>query len=199
MAHGDDNGLRLPPRLAPVQVVVMLIRDEAGTRPVAEALVSALKAEGVRAVLDQRVDVSFGRRAVEWELKGIPVRLEVGPRDVAVGQVTVVRRDDASKRPVDVAAAPAVVVTTLEQIQDSLLREARDFRAAHTAVVVSVPEAIEAAQTGFAVLPWSAVGADGEDQLGKAAVSVRCLQRPDGSLADHVDEPGLIAVCARAY
>ncbi len=132
MAHGDDNGLRLPPLLAPVQVVVMLVRDEAGTRPVAETLVAELKAAGVRAVLDARVDQSFGRRAVEWELKGVPVRLEVGPRDLAVGQVTLVRRHDASKAPVDVAAAPAAVAATLEQIQASLLQEALNFRESHT-------------------------------------------------------------------
>lgn len=199
MAHGDDNGLRLPPRLAPVQVVVVLIREEGETRPVAERLVWQLKAAGVRAVLDERVDVSFGRRSVEWELKGVPIRLEVGPRDVAEGQVTVVRRDDGSKRPVAVAAAPAVVADTLARIQESLLQQARDFREAHTARVASVPEAIEAAQTGFAVLPWSVVGTEGEDRLGKAAVSVRCLQRPDASLADSAEEDDLIAVCARAY
>ena len=98
MAHGDDAGLRLPPRLAPVQVVVLLVRDEEGTRRAAEALVDELRAAGHRVRLDDRVGTSFGRRSVDWELKGVPVRVEVGPRDLALGQVTVVRRDRHEKR-----------------------------------------------------------------------------------------------------
>ena len=199
MAHGDDNGLRLPPRLAPVQVVVLLIRDDDETRRVAEQLAAELKAAGHRVELDRRVDVSFGRRAVEWELKGIPVRLEVGPRDVAEGQVTVVRRDNASKRQFAIAAAAAEVATTLDEVQESMLREARDFRVAHTVAVSSVDEAIEAAQTGFAVVPWSVVGSEGEDRMAASAVTVRCLQRSDGGLADDAEEPDLVAIVARAY
>jgi prolyl-tRNA synthetase len=199
MAHGDDNGLRLPPRLAPIQVVVLLIRDEGATRSAAEQLVAELKAAGHRARLDARVDISFGRRAVEWELKGVPVRLEVGPRDVAEGQVTMVRRDDATKRQVALSATAAAVAATLDQVQESLLQEARDFRDAHTVAVTSVPEAVEAAQTGFATLPWSLVGPEGEDQMAASAVSVRCLQRLDGALPGGADDPDLIALCGRAY
>jgi prolyl-tRNA synthetase len=199
MAHGDDKGLRLPPRLAPVQVVVVLIRDEEGTRPAAERLIADLKASGHRARLDDRVDNSFGRRAVEWELKGVPVRLEVGPRDVAQGQVTLVRRHDGSKHQVALEGAAAAASAALEDVQRALLQEATDFRAAHTVEVASVEEAIEAAQSGFAVLPWSAVGPEGEDRLGEAAVTVRCLQRPDGSLAEGADETDLVAICGRAY
>ncbi len=199
MAHGDDKGLRLPPRLAPVQVVVVLIRDEGGTRAAAEALVAALKGAGHRATLDDRVDTSFGRRAVEWELKGVPVRLEVGPRDLVAGQATLVRRDDGSKRQVALAEAVAATATTLAQMQGALLQQALDFREAHTVAVASIPEAVEAAQTGFAVLPWSRVGPGGEDELARAAVTVRCLQGPDGRLADGAEEPDLVAVCGRAY
>jgi prolyl-tRNA synthetase len=199
MAHGDDNGLRLPPRLAPVQVVVVLIRDEEGTRPAAERLVIDLKTAGHRAKLDDRVDTSFGRRAVEWELKGVPVRLEVGPRDVAQGQVTLVQRHDGSKHQVALAEAVAAAGRALDQIQEELLQQAVDFREAHTVTVATVEEAVEAAQTGFAVLPWSAVGPQGEDRLGQSAVTVRCLQRPDGSWADRADEADLIAICGRAY
>jgi prolyl-tRNA synthetase len=199
MAHGDDGGLRLPPRLAPVQVAVVLVRDERESRPAAERLVADLKEAGHRVRLDDRVDVSFGRRAVEWELKGVPVRLEVGPRDVAESQVTVVRRDDGTKRPVPLAEAPAVVAITLDDIQAGLLRQAKEFHDDHTASVASVDEAIEAAQTGFAVLPWSAVGGEGEDRLASRGVTVRCLQGADGALTESADDPGLMAVCGRAY
>ena len=79
MAHGDDAGLRVPPRLAPVQVVVLAVRTEDGAGEAAAALTEQLRAAGMRVELDVRTDLSFGRRVVNWELKGIPVRVEVGP------------------------------------------------------------------------------------------------------------------------
>ena len=93
MAHGDDDGLRVPPRLAHVQVVVLAVRDDAEVIARCRALTDELVAAGVRAQLDDRTDLSFGRRATDWELKGVPVRLELGPRDLANGEVTMVRRD----------------------------------------------------------------------------------------------------------
>ena len=93
MAHGDDAGLRVPPRLAPIQVVVLLVRDEDGAGEAAAQLAAELRAAGVRVRRSTPASTSaFGRRAVDWELKGVPVRVEVGPRDLAEGNVTVVRR-----------------------------------------------------------------------------------------------------------
>jgi prolyl-tRNA synthetase len=199
MAHGDDLGLRLPPRLAPTQVVVVLVRDEEGAGSTAQTLVEDLRRAGHRVALDDRVDASFGRRAVEWELKGVPVRVEVGPRDLAQGQVTLVRRDAGTKRPVPLGGAVAEVGQDLEAAQRDLLASATAFRDERTISVTSVDEAVEAAQSGFAVLPWAAVGLEGEARLATAAVTVRCLQRPDGGLALSEDEPDLVAVCAKAY
>ena len=79
MAHGDDNGLRIPPRLAHVQVVVLAVRDDEAVIARCPALTDELVAAGVHAQLDVRTDLSFGRRATDWELKGVPVRLELGP------------------------------------------------------------------------------------------------------------------------
>jgi prolyl-tRNA synthetase len=199
MAHGDDLGLRLPPRLAPTQVVVVLVRDEGEAGGVARGLVDELKQAGFRAVLDDRVDASFGRRAVEWELKGVPLRIEVGPRDLANGNVTLVRRDNGTKRPEPVGGVAAKLGAELDEAQAALLREATEIRDARTARVKSVDEAIEAAQTGFAVVPWEVVGVEGEARMASSAVSVRCLQREDGNLAMSEDEPGLIAICGKAY
>ena len=92
MAHGDDDGLRVPPRLAPIQVVVLAVRDEGDVVARCRALADELRAAGVRVQLDTKADVSMGRRATDWELKGVPVRLEVGPRDLAEGVATLVRR-----------------------------------------------------------------------------------------------------------
>src|SRR4249920_375797 len=104
MCHGDDAGLRVPPRLAPIQVVVVLVKADPAAEAAADTLVAELKAVGVRVERDARVDVSFGRRSVDWELKGVPVRLEVGPRDVAEGVGTLVRRDLGTKQPTPLSA-----------------------------------------------------------------------------------------------
>ena len=83
MAHGDDSGLRLPPALAPVEVVVVLVRGEGGAAQAAGAIADELRREGLRVRVDDRLETSFGRRSVEWELKGVPVRVEVGPRGIS--------------------------------------------------------------------------------------------------------------------
>ena len=110
MVHGDDDGLRLPPRLAPVQVVVILVKAEDGADTAAAALAEpSCEAPGIRVELDARTDTSFGRRAVDWELKGVPLRLEVGPRDLAQGVVVMARRDTGTKAPVALAGVVAAV------------------------------------------------------------------------------------------
>jgi prolyl-tRNA synthetase len=198
MAHGDDHGLRLPPTVAPVQAVVLLVRDEEGAGDRAAALTEELKAAGVRAELDARVDTGFGRRAVDWELKGAPVRLEVGPRDLAAGTVTLARRDTGTKEPVPVGGAAKAVTEALEATQRDLLEGARKQRETHTADAGDAVEALEAAKDGFARVPWSALGPEGEARLAADGVTVRCLRREDESVPDADDEPGLVAVVARA-
>ena len=198
MAHGDDYGLRLPPALAPSEVVVLVVRDEEPVQAAARALVDELRAAGHRVRLDDRTDTGFGRRSVDWELKGVPVRVEVGPRDLAEGNVTLVTRHRRSKETIPLTAAAGRVRATLGTVGEELRVEASAHRAAHTTDVSTPAEAVEASASGFARLPWSALAAGGEDELAAHAVSVRCLQRADGSLAaDAGDE--LVAVVARAY
>jgi prolyl-tRNA synthetase len=199
MAHGDDNGLRLPPLIAPVQVVVLVVRAEEGAGDAAARLAADLRSSGLRVELDDRVDVGFGRRAIDWELKGVPVRVEIGPRDLAEGQVTLVRRDTGSKEAVALASAGSSVADALGAAQTELLSQARAWRESKTAAVSTLDEAREAAQAGFAQLPWSALGDDGETDLAGGGVTVRCLQREDGGLPESEDEPGLVAFVARAY
>ncbi len=205
MAHGDDFGLRLPPALAPLEVVVLVVRDEAEVRRTAAGLVEQLAAAGYRVRLDDRTGTGFGRRTIDWELKCVPVRVEVGPRDLAAGNVTVVARHRRTKEVVPLSGAVAAVGATLEAVADELRAEAGRTLAERTVDVRSVEEAVEAAQTGFARLPWAAVGLEGEGRLATHAVSVRCLQLPDGGLAEDLvigDEEGarsLVAVVGRAY
>ena len=199
MCHGDDHGLRVPPRLAHVQVVVLVIRDDDGVAEAAGRLADDLRASGVRVRLDDRTDTSFGRRATDWELKGVPVRIEVGPRDLANGEVTVVRRDTGEKRQAAVDGLADTVPALLDDIQATLLAEATAFRDTRTVDVATVDDAREAAQTGFARVPWATLGTEGEATLARDAITVRCLSRPDGSVPESEDEPDLVAVVARSY
>jgi prolyl-tRNA synthetase len=201
MAHGDDAGLRVPPRIAAIQVVVMAVRDDDSGAVVeaARRLTDELESVGVRARLDAAVSVGFGRRATDWELKGVPVRVELGPRDLAESVATVVRRDGGDKQTVRLDSLATEVASMLDEVQASLLDQATTFRDANLAEVGGLDEAIEAAQVGFARLRWSEVGEAGEARLAEHAVTVRCLQRADGSLPESEDEPGLVAVVGRSY
>jgi prolyl-tRNA synthetase len=202
MAHGDDDGLRVPPRLAPIQVVVLVVRDEGDVVARCGALADELRAAGVRVHLDTRADVSMGRRATDWELKGIPVRLEVGPRDLADGVATLVRRvvsDQERKSPVALDGVVRAVTDELDRQQAALLDGAVALRDARTESVGTIDEAREAAVSGWARVPWSAVGTEGEAELAQGGVSVRCLLRADGSLPESDDEADLVALVARSY
>src|SRR5689334_25388147 len=128
MVHGDDNGLRLPPRLAPIQVQVMVVKAGEGVVEAAGKLRDSLKAAGVRVKLDDRADVPFGRRAVDAELQGIPIRIEVGPRDLATGNVVVARRIDGSKTPAPLADVTGLVTAALKADQQRLFDDALAFR-----------------------------------------------------------------------
>ncbi|HET6212733.1 MAG TPA: His/Gly/Thr/Pro-type tRNA ligase C-terminal domain-containing protein, partial [Micromonosporaceae bacterium] len=199
MVHGDDNGLRVPPRVAPIQAYVMVIKSGEGVVEAAAKLRDELRANGVRVGFDDRVDVPFGRRAVDAELKGYPIRIEVGPRDLAAGNVVLVRRLDGSKSPVPMAGVVPAVTAAIEADQQALYDEALAFQAASTAEVRTLDEALDAAATGWARLPWSAVGTAGEERANAVGVTVRVLIRPDGTVPESEDEPDLVAILARSY
>jgi prolyl-tRNA synthetase len=199
MAHGDDQGLVIPPRLAPVQCVVVLVKDADGAGESAARIADELRKAGVRVDLDARVDTSFGWRATNWELKGVPLRVEVGPRDLADGNVTLVWRHLNKKEATPVSAVVKQVVEQIDLVQAELLATATTRRDDRTSECASLDEVLDATQTGFARVPWSVVGVDGEAKLAESAVTVRCLQRADGSVPESDDEPDLVAFCARAY
>jgi prolyl-tRNA synthetase len=199
MVHGDDSGLRLPPNIAPIQAQVMVVKAGEGVTEAAVKLRDELKAAGVRVKLDDRADIPFGRRAVDAELQGIPIRVEVGPRDLAAGNAVVARRIDGSKSPIALAEVVNDVVAALKADQARMYDDALAFREENTVDVKSLGDAIEAAQTGWARVPWSAVGVDGEAEANGKAITVRCLFREDGSMPDSGDEPGLVAILARSY
>jgi prolyl-tRNA synthetase len=199
MAHGDDAGLRLPPGVAPVQVLIVLVKDDPQVREVAGRLERELAEAGLRVRTDRRTDLGLGRRLTDWELKGVPVRLEIGPRDLAEGTVSLARRDNKSREQVKVDGAVAAAAEALRSAHDALLGEANAQLRTRMVEVSDIAAAIEAARTGFARIPWAACGPEGEQELGRAGVSVRCLLTPEGSVPADAAQGDLEAVVARAY
>ncbi|MEU1166958.1 His/Gly/Thr/Pro-type tRNA ligase C-terminal domain-containing protein, partial [Streptomyces sp. NPDC005921] len=199
MMHGDDGGLRIPPRLAPVQAVVLAVKDDEAVVAKARELGERLTAAGIRVHVDDRTDMPFGRRAVDWELKGVPVRIEIGPRDLHDGTAVLVRRLPGTKEPASLDALPALLPTVLEDDQALLLAQSREHREDRTVEVTTVQEALEAANTGWAHIPWAALGPEGEAKLAEHGVTVRCLTTADGSVPHDDNQPGTTAVIARAY
>jgi prolyl-tRNA synthetase len=197
MVHGDDAGLRVPPVLAPTQVVVMAVK--ADVVDAVHKLAADLKDAGVRVAVDDRTDIPFGRRAVDWELKGVPLRVELGPRDLEANSATLARRLSGGKAPVGLGELGTEVPGLLETEQAALLESARADRDGRIADVSTVAGAVDAAAEGWAKLPWATLGDDGETELARSGITVRCLQRADGTVPDSDAEPDLVAFVARSY
>lgn len=202
MAHGDDQGLRLPPRIAPpVQVVVIAVKDDDPTVTAASTLADSLAAAGIRARLDARTDQGFGRRTTEWELKGVPLRLEIGPRDLERGgECTLVRRDTKQKFSVGAESVVATIRELLDAIHTEMFTAARDRLGRRTTDATTSAGALDASATGFVRIPWNVLGEHGERQLNARGATVRCLQASDGGLPD-VETPSeeLMAIVGRSY
>jgi prolyl-tRNA synthetase len=200
MCHGDDSGLVLPPALAPVQVVVVVVKDGDGavTRA-ASALAETLKVRGVRARLDDNVAQGFGWRATEWDLQGVPIRVELGPRDLAENAALLYRRDTREKTAVGVDTIVDEVQRLTGRIQTDMLEAATARREALVSDCTTFDQARDTAQTGVARLPWALVGPSGEQGLASSGLTVRCLQLGDGSLPETDDDSGALAYVARAY
>ena len=158
MTHGDDSGLVLPPRVAPYQVVVVPIgRDNwrETVLPRAQELQRQLEASGVRVTLDER-DERPGWKFSEWELRGVPLRLEIGPKDIERSQVLLARRDTREKIAVPMDALVATVRDLLNDIQQTLLDRAIKFREERTQPADSYAafKTMMEGRPGFVVAPW---------------------------------------------
>jgi len=200
MCHGDDFGLVLPPALAPVQVVVVVIKDaEGAVTRTASALVEELKTRGMRARLDDNVVQAFGWRATDWDLQGVPIRVELGPRDLAENAVLLYRRDTREKNKVAIGDVADEVQRLTNRIQTDMFEAATARRDAIISDCATLDQARDVAQTGIARLPWELVGTSGEQNLANSGLTLRCLQRSDGSLPEADDDPGVLAYVARAY
>jgi prolyl-tRNA synthetase len=180
MVHGDDHGLRLPPAIAPHQVVVMQLDEESGAAEVAERIEAELRAAGVRTHVDARTHTSFGRRSVDWELKGVPIRIELGARELASGQATLVRRDNRSKSSVPLDGVARAAAGLLDEMQQALFTASRTFREEHTYPVTDLDELKQrVGDGGLFLAAWSGT-AESEQALGEdTGATIRCIVDAD--------------------
>ncbi len=159
MVHGDDSGLAFPPNVAPVQAVIVPIpigNWRETVLPAARRVLEALRAAGVRVSLDDREEYTPGWKYAEYEMRGVPLRVEIGPRDVKQGQVVFVRRDDKTKEAVPADAVPDRAARVLASIQASLFERARRFRDENIREARTYAEFKETIETkrGFVVAGW---------------------------------------------
>jgi prolyl-tRNA synthetase len=183
MTHGDDKGLVLPPRLAPYQVVIVPIgRKEQGEETAARAreIAAELKAVGIRVhVDDKRPQLSPGFKFNEWEMRGVPVRLELGPRDLENGVATLARRlataEGQGKEAVPLPKLAEVLPGVLDDFQDFLLRRAEEFRDSHTADVDTWEDFVAQVSGGWA-RAFHCGRSDCEDAIkAETAATPRCI------------------------
>ncbi|MEN6310532.1 MAG: proline--tRNA ligase [Acidobacteriota bacterium] len=187
MVHGDDSGLRFPPRIAPVQAVIVPISVGAWKETVLPAVqnaAGALLAAGVRVEVDAREEATPGWKFSEYEMRGVPLRIEIGPRDVKAGQAVLVRRDTREKETVPLAVLAARVPELLESIQARLFAEAKSFLDANirdAADYASFKNILEN-QRGFIRAPWCG-GEECEDRIKSetmATIRVMPLDEAEG-------------------
>ena len=185
MVHGDDSGLIMPPKVAPIQVVVVPIWRKEKEREQVAQFVDQVKASLggiVRLKVDWDDEHTPGWKFNEWEMRGVPLRMEIGPRDVKNNQVVLVRRDNRDKEFVAAGEVPARVQQLLVEIQQGLFERARQFMAERTRSVESYEEFkelmtsdAEAAKRGFLLAHWCG-GAECEAKIKEeTAATIRCI------------------------
>jgi prolyl-tRNA synthetase len=209
MAHGDDAGLRLPPAIAPVQVAIVPIyrsdEERASVLEVAGKLRADLAKDGVRVRLDDRDQHRPGYKFAEWELKGVPVRIELGPRDVAASQAVLASRLGGDKETVAIGEVAAGMAKRLASVQRDLYADALAYRDANTQPITSF-EAFAAGveeRGGFWVGAWCGDDACEAEIAQKTKATIRFLpmdQADPGAPCVHCGSPGIdTATWARAY
>ncbi|QGY46642.1 proline--tRNA ligase [Maribellus comscasis] len=181
MAHSDDNGLVLPPKLAPYQVVIVPIYKKAEQLAIisekVDEIVKKLRAKGISVKFDDNDNKKPGWKFAEYELKGVPVRLAMGPRDLENGTVEVARRDTLEKSVVEIDGIENVVENLLEEIQKGIFKKAFDFRAASTTSVDTWDDFKEVLKNkgGFILAHWDGTSETEDAIKAETKATIRCL------------------------
>ena len=180
MVHGDDKGLRLPPKIAPIQTVIIpIIKNEdslAEIRKFVQPLLDGFKNNGVRYHLDDRVKVSPGFKFNEWEMKGVPIRIEVGSRDMEDDSIFIARRDSGEKNSLNVASAADRLTKLLDEIQLNMFQQAQKFQKENTFLAKSYYEFKSILNNGgFIRCGWDG-RADSETAIkSETKATIRCI------------------------
>ena len=181
MAHSDDEGLVLPPRLAPIQVVIVPIyktdEDRGKIAKVAEGLKKSLKKKRITVKFDARDTHKPGFKFAEWELKGVPLRIAIGPRDLENGTVELARRDTKEKQTVNIDGIESVIEDTLELIQQNIYKKAKDFRSEHTLEVDTYEDFKTQLENsgGFISAHWDGTAETEERIKEETKATIRCI------------------------
>ena len=207
MAHGDDKGLKLPPALAPIQVVVIpIIPKNSNPDEILKASTEIKDSlQGVRVELDDRSEVSPGFKFNEWELKGVPVRIEIGPKDIEKGSVVVARRDvDDSKSEVLIENLATEIPELLDTVQNDMLNSSELFLSENTHHVDDMDSLIQqlTENDGFVSCYWVE---DKEDELKikeltKATIRCYPIENTDEKQSvNKADQPGKFVIFSKSY
>ncbi len=181
MAHSDDHGLVLPPKLAPIQVVIVPIyrkeEELAKLAEVVDPIVAKLKAKGISVKFDDSDNRKPGWKFAQYELKGVPLRLAMGARDLENGTVELARRDTLTKETVAIEGVEDMIENLLEEIQNSIFQKALDFRAEKTTKVDSYDEFKELLETktGFFLAHWDGTAETEEKIKNETKATIRCI------------------------
>ena len=209
MTHGDERGLRIPPKIAPVQVVIIPIyrsdEERSAVLEVAHKIRDSLTGQGLRVRVDDRDHHRPGFKFSEWELKGVPVRIEIGPKDVAAHQVVLVRRAGGAKEQVATSAAVDGMAGELERAQQDLYDDALEYRNAHTHTASTYDELRDGitATGGLWVGAWCGRGTCEERVTADTKATIRTLpltpEDPGAPCAVCGQKGAETATWARAY
>ena len=186
MTHGDNNGLVLPPRIAPIQAMVIPVaQHKEGVIEAAGDLLMRLKEMGIRARMDAS-DQSMGWKAAEYEMKGVPLRVEIGPKDMEKGQCCICRRDSGEKVFVPLADLETVVPQLLDSVHEGLYNRAKQNLENNTKVCMTLDEVKEFMETegGFAKTMWCGELDCELEMKEKAGVSSRCMPLEQEKVSD---------------
>lgn len=176
MVHGDARGLVLPPKVAPIQVVILPIaQHKPGVLEKAGELTAKLRAAGLRVELDDREGQSAGWKFNEWEMRGVPLRIEIGPRDIEQGQVVAVRRDDLQKRTLALEGIEKAIPGILDEVHNGMYAKAKAFRDGKITTAVNFDDFTEGVKQGFVKAMWCGERECEVQIKEKTGASTRCM------------------------
>ena len=180
MVHGDDQGLRIPPKIAPIQVVIIpIIKNESDLDDInnfLENIFSKLEINNIRYHIDSRIKISPGFKFNEWEMKGVPIRMEVGPRDIENKSIVLARRDTGEKQTLKLKNACDIMIQLLNDIQSNMYNQALQFKNKHTYLTNSYDEFKTLIKDGgFIQCGWDGSATTENKIKAETKATIRCI------------------------